>query len=65
MDDFFFREIALVNEAWAVEHNVPCKRTFTHAELQPAIMAIREIEAAKVQTAGEIDRAMMEAINGK
>lgn len=38
----FFREIALHNEAWDVEHNVPCTRHFTHEELAPAIQGIRD-----------------------
>ena len=38
----FFREIALHNEAWDVEHNVPCVRHFTHDELAPAIQGLRE-----------------------
>jgi uncharacterized protein (UPF0216 family) len=60
----FFRDIELHNEAYMVEHNLPCKRRFTHDELQPAIAAIRELEAAKlkVPTAAEIDAAMMEII---
>lgn len=60
----FFREIALMNEAYDVEHNLPCKRQFTHAELEPAIKAIREIEAAKlgVPTSAEIDSFMLDAL---
>lgn len=63
----FFRDIALHNEAYMVEHNLPCKRQFTHQELAPAIQAIREIEAAKlkVPTNGQIDAAMMEIIRPK
>ena len=62
----FFREISLVNEAYDVEHNLPCKRKFTHAELAPAIAAIREIEAAKLQvpTAAQINAAMMDMLKG-
>jgi hypothetical protein len=59
----FFKEIALMNEAYDVEHNLPCKRQFTHQELEPALKAIREIESAKVQTAAQINAAMMEAIS--
>ena len=55
----FFREISLVNEAYDVEHNLPCKRQFTHAELAPAIQAIREIESAKLQVPTS---AMIDAI---
>lgn len=60
----FFREIAIVNEAWDVEHNVPCKRQFTHDELQPAIKAIREIEAAKLKmsTSAVIDAIVLDAL---
>lgn len=43
----FFRDIALHNEAYCVEHMIPIKRAFTHDELAPAIKAIREIESAK------------------
>ncbi len=43
----FFRDIELYNEAMCVEHNIPITRHFTHAELEPALKAIREIEAAK------------------
>ena len=43
----FFRDIELYNEAWKIEHNIVCDRHFTHAELEPALKAIREIEAAK------------------
>jgi hypothetical protein len=67
MDSFFY-DLALYDEAMCVEHNWPCTRRFTHDELQPAIMAIRQIEAAKLKvamSAEEIDRAMMEAISGK
>ena len=62
----FFREIALMNEAYDVEHNIKCVRHFTHDELVPAIAAIREIEASKLQvpTNAMIDRAMMELIKG-
>jgi len=60
----FFRDIELYNEAWKIEHNVPGPRKFTHAELAPAIAAIREIEAAKlkVPSAGEIDKVMLEIL---
>ena len=60
----FFRDIELYNEALMIEHNLPCTRRFTHAELEPAIAAIREIEAAKlkVPSAAEIDAVMMEAL---
>jgi hypothetical protein len=58
----FFRDIELYNEAYDVEHNLPCKRQFTHQELEPALKAIREIESAKVQTAAQIDAAMMEVL---
>jgi len=60
----FFKGIELMNEAYAVEHNLPCKRQFTHEELVPAIQAIREIEAAKLKmpSAVVIDKAMMEAL---
>lgn len=43
----FFRDIALHNEAYMIEHCIPCKRRFTHQELEPAIKAIRDIESAK------------------
>lgn len=61
----FFREIALMNEAYDITHNLPCKRQFTHQELEPALKAIHDIEAAKlaVPTSAEIDAAMMEAIS--
>jgi hypothetical protein len=64
--DNFFRELMLHNEALCVEHNIPITRRFTHAELEPAIHAIREIEAAKLQelTPAQIDRAMLELIKG-
>ena len=45
----FFRDIELYNEAMCVEHNIPITRHFTHAELEPALKAIREIEAAKAR----------------
>jgi hypothetical protein len=49
-----------------VEHNWPCTRHFTHAELEPAIHVIREIEAASAQelTPAQIDAAMLELIKG-
>lgn len=60
----FFRDIELYNEAWKIEHNVPGPRKFTHAELAPAIQAIRDIEASKlkVPTSAQIDAAMLNAI---
>jgi hypothetical protein len=67
--DNFFRELMLHNEAWAVEHNIQVPRRFTHAELEPAIAAIREIEATKPPelqelTPEQIDAAMLELIKG-
>ena len=49
MEVFFSleREISMATEAMLIEHNIPCTRKFTHAELEPALKAIREIEAAK------------------
>jgi hypothetical protein len=38
----FFRQIQLINEAWAIEHNVPIKRQFTAAELEQPIKQVRE-----------------------
>ena len=43
------REISMATEALLIEHNIPCTRKFTHAELEPALKAIREIEAAKAK----------------
>jgi hypothetical protein len=64
--DCFFHDLALYDEAMCVEHNWPCTRRFTHAELEPAIKAIRQIEAAKLQelTPAQIDAAMLELIKG-
>jgi hypothetical protein len=38
----FFRQIQLITEAWAIEHNVPVKRKFTAAELEQPIEQVRE-----------------------
>ena len=38
----FFRQIQLINEAYAIEHNLPLKRQFTSAELEQPIEQVRE-----------------------
>src|SRR5260221_12077999 len=38
----FFRQIQLINEAYAIEHNLPVKRQFTAAELEQPIEQVRE-----------------------
>jgi hypothetical protein len=43
----FFSEMQKIDEAYCLEHNLPCKRHFTHAELANAIQAVRNAEAAK------------------
>jgi len=38
----FFRQLQLINEAFAIEHNLPIKRQFTSAELEQPIEQVRE-----------------------
>jgi len=38
----FFRQLQLINEAYAIEHNLPIKRQFTSAELEQPIERVRE-----------------------
>ena len=37
---------ARITEAYCIEHNLPCKRRFTHDELQDAFAAVREAHRA-------------------
>jgi hypothetical protein len=41
----FFRQIQLINEAWAIENNWPTERKFTHTELEQSIEQVREAAA--------------------
>lgn len=36
------RELACLAEAYCVEHNLPCRRHFTHEELEQSIERVRE-----------------------
>ena len=41
-----FEEVSKITEAYCIEHNLPCKRRFTHDELQDAFAAVREAHRA-------------------
>ena len=40
-----FDDVCKITEAYCIEHNLPCKRRFTHDELQDAFAAVREAHA--------------------
>lgn len=37
----FFDEVSKITEAYCIEHNLPCKRRYTHDELADAFEAVK------------------------
>lgn len=49
----FERELLMLTEAWAIENNVNITRRFTHNELAPYILKVREAARDVAQMAKE------------
>jgi len=68
-------ELRKINEAYCIEHLIPIRREFTHAELERPLEQVREAarqlkslpvllveQTLKVPTSAEIDAVMLESL---